>query len=192
MTFSIQDYVLRLDITIENFIFVESLNTQKNLTGIIFDKFFLEFFPFLEQFREIPTFTEIHDQKEIGFSLKGISQFNNEWMVNERQNLLLSLNVPIQVCAEHSLLSDGLQGEKFIFAIFLDKIDLPKSTLSDSFIKFETSQSDSLSHRLFLHELIQFKYVLLSAGQLVLLLFVLLLLAASFCLQKDAVGHVAM
>ena len=107
-------------------------------------------------------------------------------MVEERQDLLLCLDVTIEVGSEYSLLFDGFQGIELILPIFFDEIDLSKGTLSYSFVELEAGEGDDLSDVFFFHELIQFEYILLPGCQFFILVF--FLFAVAFGLQSYT-GH---
>lgn len=92
-------------------------------------------------------------------------------MADECEYLLLSLNVPVQIGPEHSLLPDGLQGVKRIFPVFLDQVDLAEGSLSDPLVELEVGQRDDLDPLLLLYELVQLVDILLAVAQPLLLLF---------------------
>lgn len=82
-------------------------------------------------------------------------------MVDERKNFFLSLDVSIEIGSKDSFFPDGFEGIKLIFPIFFDKIDLTKSSFSDSLIELEAAKSNILNFMLFFDKLIQFKYIFL-------------------------------
>ena len=85
------------------------------------------------------------------------------------------MDVTVQVGAEDSLFSDGLEGEPLVFAFFLDQVDLSKGALSDSLVELEAAEGDGFYFVLFLDELVEFEDVLLAVAHQFILLFLLLL-----------------
>lgn len=102
-------------------------------------------------------------------------------MIDERKNLFFCLNVAVQICAEHSFLANCFECIKLIFSFLLYEVHFSESSLSDSFIKFEATESDGLHFVVFFDELIQFENIFLAiADNFDCLFFLVFLLAVGF------------
>ena len=94
--------------------------------------------------------------------MEGVSQFDNERVVDKRENLLFCLNIAIEVGAEHSFFANCFESKKGILPFLFDQINLSKCTLADPFVELKTAESDVLDFMMSFDELVHFVDVSLS------------------------------
>lgn len=65
-------------------------------------------------------------------------KFDNKWMTDVAQDILLGLNVPVKSSPDDFLLFDGFESVKLVgFGGFLHNKDLSKCSFTDFFVKLE-------------------------------------------------------
>lgn len=115
--------------------------------------------------------------------MEGESETDDEWVIKQTENFLLSLDISVEISAIHTFFPYGLQRIKVILLILLDKVDFSKGALSYLFVELEGSKRDGLHALVLSDELVQLENVPLTeelgiasflAGSLPLLLLELL------------------
>ena len=82
MPLVIQDHIVRLEISKNNVIAMELLNSQQNLTDIDSRFVFIEPFLYLEILRQIPSWAILQDQEKLILGLESKVQANYKWMAD--------------------------------------------------------------------------------------------------------------
>ena len=70
MTIDVNEYILRLDITVDNVHVMTVLKSKKQLCKVKFGLLFCKFLNFAKMKEHFSTSAEIHDKEEFSFRLK--------------------------------------------------------------------------------------------------------------------------
>lgn len=76
MSVFIEEYVLRLEIAVDDFLRVEVLESKKNFRSEELRDVLLEFPVVLQVLEEFSAFNEVHDEEEFIVGLEGVLEFH--------------------------------------------------------------------------------------------------------------------
>lgn len=157
----IEHNILWFEVAIDDVVLVECLNAQQYLSRVVLHLLFRELLALLQQSRQISTFAVIHNEEEIGLSLEGISQSDYERMVEQTEDVFLSLDVSVEIGAEDAFLPDGFEGVELRLLFSLDEVHLSECAFSDLLVELEGRKRDGFDLLVLPYELVELEDVLL-------------------------------
>ena len=120
MAVDVNEYILRLNIPINNVMRMQILKSKEQLGKIKASLLFGEFLNLTQMEEHFTASTEVHHEKELCFGLEGPVEFYDEWMIDFLHDLALIDNG-----------FDLLLAREFVLAHDLHRVQAPRVLLPD-------------------------------------------------------------
>ena len=140
----IEEYVLRLKISIQNVLLVQMAKCQGNLSDKELCLILLEAAHTCQVSEELATLDEVHQEVDAIFVLENVVHGYDEWVLHLVEDVLFELKTFKEVLVNNHILADALHCIELIGLSLLYHVYLAKGTFSDKLKDVEVLETSYL------------------------------------------------